>query len=1106
MKADSSAERSVMDLARELEESFDWLGAAEVYEKAVAATPDIKPDEIGDLLEREAYALHKAAFKAEASDHFRDLTQRAIECCTRARKAYESKCSVDTTGCRHRCVAMIDYLNYMVKESLPEKKECIENSWKEAKASLSFFEETGKHIDFAQTFIKLSYAVAMAFNHDRSGEGRERKMREALTVAEKSIRCLAGTHYLSDLAKAHVKAAGLIVQIQRDFTPLNEMDRADLDAWNHWLKANEASEEDALREIPYLMVLQGWPSACRTEERLSNMLKALDLAKSSGDQFVTGMILDGLSQRRFTMANSTDDVNQKEALVAEGFSLAKESKMALDRVSFISPNVSKVWTAMPSAGYYFNLVTQEKDREELQRLLVKAHEPCEEQVKLALESGYPDVENAANLMLGVVLRTMGRFEADADRKKALLERALSILSRLVTDDQRIHSDNSYLLGTDLAELAEAHYEMARIEVSSGRRRELLLAAISRLKESVSFLEKEFTATQDTNPDASSEIAAKHATVATWTSELHKLTGEERDLRHMAEAYEKAVHWCSKAGVAGRCAEGNWKAAQAYDELGEFQRASERFELASEDYRKAAENVPRLKELYEDHVLYMRAWAEIERAKYHHHRQEPGQAKQAYEKASEIHRSTKRWHHLAGNYSAWAQIEEAEELSRTEKCTEAVAAFKRASELLLESKKVLHGQLARIDDLDEKQVVRKLEQVADIRSAYCSARIQLEQARLLDMRGDLKAASETYLTASGMFDDILKDLESDQDRRECQLISSLSRAWAVMAQAEAESSPEKYAEAAKLFEAAKDISLADKGKLMALGHSRFCSALELGTRFYDTGDLALNVLVNQNLDSAANYYSKAGLTTGAEYAKASKLLFEGYVHLRKANLEDSHTDKAKLYAMAEKLFEASISSFAKASQPGKAEQVKSLLQRTREEKRLAVSLNDILHAPDLISSTEAFTTPSPTFEKAVGVEGFESANLHALCSVSKKELRVGEEFEVEVELSNAGRSTADLTSLEGAVPTGFEITRRPEKSRLEGANLVIKGRSIAPMKTEDISIMVKATTKGSFHFRPVICYTDESGSKRTCTADGPSITVKELGISGWLKGPERSRQT
>jgi hypothetical protein len=355
----------------------------------------------------------------------------------------------------------------------------------------------------------------------------------------------------------------------------------------------------------------------------------------------------------------------------------------------------------------------------------------------------------------------------------------------------------------------------------------------------------------------------------------------------------------------------------------------------------------------------------------------------------------------------------------------------------------------------------------------------------------------------MFEGVLRNLESDHDKKECQLIISLAGAWAIMAQAEAESSPEKYSEAARLFEAAKDIGLSDKSRLIVLGHSRFCSALEVGTRLYDSGDLSLNALVNQHLDSAANYYSKAGLATGAEYVKASKLLFEGYVQMRRANQEASHASKAKLYSIAEKLFEESISSFAKASQPGKAEQVRGLLQRTRDEKNLAVSLNDILHAPDMISSTQAFTTPSPTFEKAVGVEGFENASLHALCSVSKKELRVGEECEVEVELSNVGRAPADLTMLEGIVPPGFEVTRKPEKSRLEGGGLVIKGRKVAPMNTEDITLLVKATTKGSFRFEPLISYTDESGTKKTCTAEGPSVTVKELGISGWLKGPEKS---
>lgn len=60
----------------------------------------------------------------------------------------------------------------------------------------------------------------------------------------------------------------------------------------------------------------------------------------------------------------------------------------------------------------------------------------------------------------------------------------------------------------------------------------------------------------------------------------------------------------------------------------------------------------------------------------------------------------------------------------------------------------------------------------------------------------------------------------------------------MACAETESSPALYVEASQLLEQAKDDSSNEKTKILILGHSRFCRALEAGTEFADTRALAL----------------------------------------------------------------------------------------------------------------------------------------------------------------------------------------------------------------------------------------------------------------------------
>ncbi|NIM45286.1 MAG: hypothetical protein GTO54_06595, partial [Nitrososphaeria archaeon] len=111
----------------------------------------------------------------------------------------------------------------------------------------------------------------------------------------------------------------------------------------------------------------------------------------------------------------------------------------------------------------------------------------------------------------------------------------------------------------------------------------------------------------------------------------------------------------------RIAESYWKIARKHDVLGEYLEAVDNFRHASENYAKAADKVPKLKDFYQNHATYMRAWSEIERARLHHKEKKYGMAKERYEKAAELHKATERWSYLSSNYLAWARLEEAEDL-------------------------------------------------------------------------------------------------------------------------------------------------------------------------------------------------------------------------------------------------------------------------------------------------------------------------------------------------------------------------------------------------------------------------------------------------------------
>jgi tetratricopeptide (TPR) repeat protein len=642
--------------------------------------------------------------------------------------------------------------------------------------------------------------------------------------------------------------------------------------------------------------------------------------------------------------------------------------------------------------------------------------------------------------------------------------------------------------------------LAQIEESEDKKRHLLEEAVQGMEKCLQICTKDLMEGHAAPlPRNFAVLGWFHDWFGQVLHQLYSLTKDEKLISRSIQVYEDAAKTYQKAGMPSRVAEAYWKAAKLYDVRGEYSRAAGSFEQASRDYGLVSEKIPQLKDFCHDHAVYMQAWSEIEKARYHHARQEYGLAKEHFEKAGVLHKSLRQWSYLASNYSAWAELEQAEELSRKEETEEAVKAFEKAARLFAESERSLQTQRAKIENADEKQMANDMVKATALRCEYCSARIAVEEAKILDKKGDHFSSSEKYSSAVEIFEKISQALDSERERREFRLIISLSRAWEKMTLAEAKSSPTLYLEASQLFEQAEDLSPNEKMKMLILAHSRFCRALEAGTRFVDTRNIDMYTDAIKYLESAGTYYVKAGFPKASEYSEATKLLFDAYVHMDTATRESDPERKAKLYAMAEKVLQTSAGSFLRAEHPEKREQVLGLLEKVKKEHELALSLTEVLHAPAIVSATASFNMPAPTLEEAVGSERFEHADIQANLIVRQKELRVGESVEIEMELVNAGKRPALLIKVNEAIPAGFELVEKSENCRVEDSYIDMKGRRLDPLKAEEVRLTVKPKVQGTFLLKPTILYLDENGKYKSHEPESIILTVKELGIKGWLKG-------
>jgi predicted ATPase len=140
------------------------------------------------------------------------------------------------------------------------------------------------------------------------------------------------------------------------------------------------------------------------------------------------------------------------------------------------------------------------------------------------------------------------------------------------------------------------------------------------------------------------------------------------------------------------------------------------------------------------------------------------------------------------------------------------------------------------------------------------------------------------------------------------------------------------------------------------------------------------------------------------------------------------------------------------------------------------------------------------EKTVSPAGYICDDMQGNITASPRELKVSESLELEIEVTNLRKEgTILLTKIAEVIPEGFAVVNKPELSRVEGNCLNIRDKRLEPSKTEAVKLILTPKIQGTFRIKPKIVYSYEKGKERMCEPEPISITVKELGIKGWLKG-------
>ena len=1083
----------ILSRAKEEEGRYEWLKAADCYQKALTAVAETDFLKKGEISERLAYAVYKAAFQAENSNEFKERMQQVVEEYGKTKQFYamgvESK-----TPQAFRCDAMIALAGHWIASEASERKRLLEECWRLAKTALDSFSAAKNQLEYGETFAHLSIDLSLKnwfsddYDTDRSNAN------DGVKYGEQAVESLSQLGDSFKLARVYAQTAIYLEMFGLDVRDPAEKERFCQKALSYSREAKRLSEEAALLESYWQVGFD-----LGSDESMAILARTLDYSSKARDRFVMGWALALLSYNVARRVQIIEDVAERGKVLIKAMDYAEKARNEFSKLAWISPFFGGYfWVEAPHTEYFRLLASDETDLSRRRALLQKAVESAPEGFERAERSRYSWAIRYMHQCLSRVLSYLAKTETDLERRRKILEEALEHRNESSRLQERICPFMYADVGEERNYLADIKYQIADLTADSDKRKEMLREAIRYKEDAVSLLLKDLSGYRSEDKALYGRLGNFQFEHGEMLNKLYELTGDKEHAANAVEAFRQAAETFRRLGLMSRSAECWWRSAQAYDTLGEYSRAAESFALGAKDYQIASDKMPRLKDFYGDYALYLQAWSEIEKGRYHHGRQEHDLAEEHFSKAAELHESSKHWSYLAPNYAAWTQMEHAEELSRKGEDTEALKTFQLLIGLFDNAGKAIQAQLSKTENMDERQMSKGVFRAIELRQEYCRARMAIEEAKILDKRGEHYSSSEKYQSAIEAFGKLDRSVDLEQDRKEIKHAAALSQAWQEMELAEAEESPELYLKASQLFEEAKELSPNEKSRALALGHSRFCRALETGTRFADTGDAAMHIAATKHLQGAANHYLKAGAQDFAEYAKATELLFDGYVYMYNAKEEKDLEKQTKLCMMTEKVLETSAESFMKAKQIAKREQVLRILERVQKERELAVSLTEVLHAP-IMASTTAFALPSPTSEKAAGLERFEHAEVNANLILSRRELRVGESVDFEIELANPGKGQALLTQIEEAFPESFDLTTKPESYRVEGHNINMKGKRLDPLKTEEVKFSAKPKHKGSFTVRPRILYLDENGKAKSRQTEPLTITAKELGIKGWITG-------
>jgi KaiC/GvpD/RAD55 family RecA-like ATPase/tetratricopeptide (TPR) repeat protein len=1084
----------ILSQAERLEKEYDWTETIRLYERALKLVSQDDVSSVREIHERSGYASYRSAFQAKDNEEFRERVNQAIVSYEKAKELHRKLTRSENEPQILRCEAMIAYLRYWLTLEGPEKKTLLDESCGNERKIVEAYNENGDLLQLGKACIRLACRLSYRLDLELDMQTRENILTEAISLGEKAMQIFSHVKNERELARAYYVTSVNCFDAAMSLRSETKRKECEQKAFEHAREAVRISEKigDAYllswSTVSLGSIEHDLGGGVEAGSTLFN--KALQYSSKANDCRIISETLDGLAYS--TAWSMTWKENQKEIEETS----ARSEEYADKAIAYgVIANYNRAIFHSYAYGYTGNLrgvAENETELEARREFLKRAIDLGKKGLDYAQRVGSTHAFFHITSELSHALYNLSTITTGPEKRQLLVE-AMTLGEKSVQYTEQLRPQYALPRSIPYEALALTLLELSRLEDKRENKKELLERAVSAMRTCIELCEKHI-ASFPSRRELFALLAGYQTELGNISNQLYQITAEKEILKKLVETYQNAVRLNKNADIPTRAAEAYWQTAVIYDRLGEYVEAANNFESASKQFELGAHSTPQLSSFCADYVTYMEAWSCIERAKYSHEREEYSNSKDSYEKAATHLNSSKSWTYLAPNYSAWAYLEQAEDLSRNDQSQESIHAFEEAAKLFGQARKSIEARQNSITALDEKELASKLIKASNVREDYCVTRVLIEEAKNLYASGDCASSGEKYALAARKLDGVLQIMETEAEVRELRSMIYMCQAWQKMSVADEMADASLYAEASSLFAKAKESSVKKRTAMLAAGNSGICRALELGANYKSTRNVILYYEAKHYMESASDYYMDAGFGNASTWVSATEALFDAYFYMDKAETEADHKDKTKFYGLVEGYLDRSAKLFNKAGYTKKANDVLRTLERVKEKREFALSLDKVLVAPAVTSSTMSMSVPTPSHEEAVGLERFEHADVQANLIIRQKDLKVGENLEIQIELVNSGKGSALLTKITEIIPKDFKLTEKPETYRAEDSYLNLKGKRLDPLKTEEVKLTLRPNAPGVFSLKPVILYLDESGRYKSHQLEPVNITVKEQEIN------------